>query len=498
MRQISSILGVLIFCLSAYLYGQTVSVYVTSQAGDRITPKPAIHFSNIAADHDRSLREIHIDDRYRDQKIDGFGASFLEAGEVCLRRLDSAVQERVLRSLFDLEQGAGFSAMKTVIGATDFMSAGPYYTYDDYPGDINLLHFSIARDLQPTGLIPYIKRAQKYGTFALQAPMDYPPDWMLFDISKHQDVDPRYFPVLAQYYVRYLSEYKKNGITLDYLSPFNEPGIYTKISAEKIRDFLEDDLGPLLSTQNFSTKIQVGDFGNRSDTERFLRVILRDRMASKYVSSISYHGYEFKDYAKITTLHHQYPTIPIWMTEVDHSYGTDTPRSQALPRYDFEDGDFWGNQIISDLESGASAWIYWNMILDEMGGPYLLSEIHRDEAGNYQHPVVIINQKTKQITYTALYYYLAHFSKFVRPGALRIRCGDAIPRVRCAAFKSPQGAMTTEIVNSRKQSITVQLRWGKKALKTRLMSLSITSLVWQPLPNRDSAKSNMPAAGHHR
>jgi len=166
------------------------------------------------------------------------------------------------------------------------------------------------------------------------------------------------------------------------------------------------------------------------------------------------------------------------MTEVDHSYGTDTPRSKPLPRYDFEDGDFWGNQIISDLESGASAWIYWNMILDEMGGPYLLSEIHRDDAKNYQHPVVIINRKTKRITYTALYYYLAHFSKFVRPGAFRIRCRNAIPKVRCAAFKSPQGAITTEIVNSRKQSITVRLRWGKKTLQPRLPSLSITSLVW--------------------
>jgi glucosylceramidase len=453
-------------------------VYVTSQAGDRVTPKPLLYFSQLSAHYGRSLPEIRVDDIYRYQKIDGFGASFLEAGVICLSRLDPEVQERVLRALFDPEQGAGFSAMKTVIGATDFMSAGPYYTYDDYPGDIKLLHFSIGRDLQPTGLIPYIRRAQKYGRFALQAPMDYPPDWMLFDTGKHQDVEPRYFPVLAQYYVRYLSEYKKNGITIDYLSPFNEPGIYTKISAERIRDFLKNNLGPLLSTQRLSTKIQVGDFGNRLDAERFLHVILRDRAASKYVSSISYHGYEFKDYAKIATLHSQYPTIPIWMTEVDHSYGTDTPRSQALPRYDFEDGDFWGNQIISDLESGASAWIYWNMILDEMGGPYLLSKIHRDDADNYQHPVVIVNQKTKQITYTALYYYLAHFSKFVRPGAFRIRCRYMIPKVRCAAFTSRQGAITTEIVNSRKQSITVRLRWGKKVIKPRLPSLSITSLVW--------------------
>ncbi len=118
------------------------------------------------------------------------------------------------------------------------------------------------------------------------------------------------------------------------------------------------------------------------------------------------------------------------------------------------------------------------MILDETGGPYLLSDIHRDETGNYQHPVVILNRKTKQITYTALYYYLAHFSKFVRPGAFRIRCRSTIPQVRCAAFKSPQGAITSEVVNSQRESVMVWVRWGKKALKTRLSSESITSLVW--------------------
>ena len=166
------------------------------------------------------------------------------------------------------------------------------------------------------------------------------------------------------------------------------------------------------------------------------------------------------------------------MTEVDHSYGTDTSRTQPLPRYDFKDGDFWANQIISDLESGASAWIYWNMILDENGGPYLLSEAHRDDADNYQHPVVVINRRTKQITYTALYYYLAHFSKFVRPGAHRIRSTCRISKVRCAAFKSPEGLIVAELVNSRRRPVDVRLRWRGRVLEPALPPHSITSLIW--------------------
>jgi hypothetical protein len=72
------------------------------------------------------------------------------------------------------------------------MSAGPYYTYDDHPGDVGMKLFSLERDLKPNGLVTYIKRARRYGTFVLQAPMDYPPDWMLFDVKTHQHLDPRF------------------------------------------------------------------------------------------------------------------------------------------------------------------------------------------------------------------------------------------------------------------------------------------------------------------
>lgn len=200
------------------------------------------------------------------------------------------------------------------------------------------------------------------------------------------------------------------------------------------------------------------------------------------------HGYEFKDHDKIATLHERYPDLPFWMTEVDHSYGTDTPRSQPLPRYDYEDGDFWGAQIFCDLEAGASAWIYWNLILNEKGGPYLLSEEHRDGPDNFQHPVIIVNRLTKEVTYTALYYYLAHFSKFVRPGAYRIRTEGAVAGVRCITFKTPAGGMVAEVLNSQTRQVKTELHWRGKALEMTLPPLSITTGLWNPTDRGDATR----------
>ena len=204
---------------SPRLSAQEVTVYVSSKAGDRLALKPALQFG---PRRQTNLPIFRVNDRERDQTIVGFGASFLEAGMICLRSLPLVQQEEVLRKLFDSERGAGFSAMKTVIGATDFMSAGPFYTYDETPGDVEMKHFSIARDLGPNGLITFIKRARTYGRFVLQAPMDYPPDWMLYDVKRRQDLDPEYFDALARYYLCYLRKYEEQSVFVDYLSLFNE------------------------------------------------------------------------------------------------------------------------------------------------------------------------------------------------------------------------------------------------------------------------------------
>jgi glucosylceramidase len=456
---------------SSELTGE-VAIHVSSADGLRLSLQPRMRFGAGQAAEGR-LR-FAVDDSVQLQRIDGFGASFLEAGLVNLNSLpDRAAQDAVLRALFDPKEGAGFSVMKTVIGATDFQAASEdWYTYDDTPGDTRLSHFSISRDLGPNGLITYIKRArQAGGEFQLQAPMDYPPDWMLYDIESNQSINPAYYSVLAMYFVKYLKLYEKNGVHIDYLSPFNEPGTYTKISFAQIRDFIRDYLGPALAARGVTTRIQFSDIGSRADAADNYPSILDDEMARRYIAALPYHGYDWAGWDRITALQSQYPDLPVWMTEiccaVDQTSGMK-----------FESGDFWGNQIFSDMEAGASAWIYWNAILNEQGGPWLNSPIHGDPDPNSQNSVVVIDSSDHTVTYTGLYYYLAHFSKFVRPGARRIATTGAAEGVRVISFQNANGSRVSELMNSRPEPADVQLEWHGLSLRPTLPGTSITTIQW--------------------
>ena len=134
--------------------GPEIAVYSSSQDGDRLTKMSDLSFT---AEKESSITEIKIDEGTSFQKIDGFGATFNEAGMICLNSLNAEIKESVLKMLFDPESGAGYTLMKSPIAACDFASAGPWYTYNDTPGDTSMEHFTIERDLGPNGLITFIK-----------------------------------------------------------------------------------------------------------------------------------------------------------------------------------------------------------------------------------------------------------------------------------------------------------------------------------------------------
>jgi len=178
--------------------------------------------------------------------------------------------------------------------------------------------------------------------------------------------------------------------------------------------------------------------------------VLDDPEARGYVSAMAYHGYRpmEAELDGLDRLVRKYPDLPLWQTEVCHCYYADA-RSVPVPQWHFEDGDYWANQIVTDLESNASAWIYWNMILDENGGPLAGVPAHKNPDVNVQHAVVHVNRKTHRVTHMGVYYYLAHFSKFVRPGSVRMETSGDLDRVRCVSFRSPEGEIVAQLLNSR-------------------------------------------------
>ena len=476
LRQLAFTSMLALACGSWLGAAQEVQVVVSANGGQRLAAGAPLRFIAGAAP---TTNTFAIEEATPLQVMAGFGASFLESGMVCLNSLPRETQETLLQALFDPVRGAGFSAMKTPVGGTDASPAGQWYTYDDSAGDTELKRFSIARDLGTNGLVAYIQRARRYGRFVLQAPMDYPPDWMLLDVETNQDVNPQLYDTLARYYVRYLEEYKRQGIEVDYLSLFNEPGIYTKIRYPEIRDLLKANVAPLLARSGLRTRLMFSEAPTREQAGANYPVVLEDAEARRSVAAIAYHGYDLGHFDAIAGLHTRYPDLPLWMTEICHAYGAGTRKTLKLPNPDFTDGNFWGQQIFSDLEAGASAWIYWNMILDENGGPWLVSPIHHNPDPNVQQPLVIVNRKTHQVTFTGGYYYLAHFSKYVRPGSVRLAVRGSAKDARCLAFGTPKGGRVLQLINSRDGLNRVWVKCQNELLEVPLPPVSIVTCLWK-------------------
>lgn len=452
---------------------QSISVFSSSLDGDRLTKKEDISFkssSEIAA------FVINVDEATKFQKIDGFGATFNEAGMICLNSLPDSAKEKVLQQLFDPQKGAGYTLMKSPIAACDFASAGGWYTYNDTPGDTAMTNFSIKRDLEPNGLITFIKAAEKYNKFEIQSPMDFAPDWMYYAIKPGQkNIKPEYYPALSKYYMKYLQAYADNGVNIKYIDLFNEGENkwYSNVTYAVMGEVIKKYLGPQLEASGLQTKIQCGETAFRPEALQKFPAIMDDPEAKKYIASMAVHGYDsIKHYEAVTELHNKYPGYPIWMTEVCWV---------KVPIHEFKDGEYWGNMIMNDMKNWISGWIYWNMILDNGGGPWLTSVEHGDPDNNRQHPVVIINRDTKEVTYTGLYYYLAHFSKFIKPGAYRINTTGGTDKLNFAAFKNPDGSTVLNIINNGDES-DCQVKWNDKTASQKLKAHSITTLKWDEAP----------------
>lgn len=235
-----------------------------------------------------------------------------------------------------------------------------------------------------------------------------------------------------------------------------------------MKDIIKNFLVPRLQANNLGTKIILGETCFRYSGLESFPEVLDDPEAKKHISKLAVHGYDWNHFSSLTDLHERYPDLPIWMTEICYV---------KMPVNEFSDGENWGNIIMNDIKNWVSGWIYWNMILDQEGGPWLTSPQHGDPDNNHQHPVVIINRDNGEVTYTGLYYYLAHFSKFVRPGAYRINCTGGSPQLNFVGFKNTDGSVILNIINNG-ETIDCRISWRNEMVIKKLNAHSITTFKW--------------------
>ncbi|HUI08286.1 MAG TPA: glycoside hydrolase family 30 protein [Verrucomicrobiae bacterium] len=409
---------------------------------------------------------VFVDPARQFQVIEGFGGAFTEASAVTLQKLSPANRERVLRAYFDPKEGHAYSLCRTHINSCDFSLGN--YAYDEVPGDTELKHFSIARDRR--ALLPMIKDAQKIagGNIKLFASPWSPPAWMKTNgqMNGGGKLKPESRDAWARYYVRFIQEYAKEGVPIWGLTVQNEPAavqpwdscVYT---AEEESDFVRDHLGPTLHGAGLShVKVMIWDHNRDLIVERVCPAY-EDPAAARYIWGAGFHWYGRDKFENIQLVHDAWPDKQLLFTEGCQEGGPHIG--------DWGLGERYARSMINDLNRWAVGWVDWNMVLDETGGP--------NHVGNFCSAPIIADTKKDELLFQSSYYYIGHFSRFIRPGAQRVLCSTNRDDVEAAAFDNPDGTLAVIVLNRTDVGHKFTLNLNGRSADSTIPSHSISTYV---------------------
>ena len=411
--------------------------------------------------------DIFVDPSKTFQTMIGIGGALTDAAAETFYKVPVDKQQEILTAYFDPQNGIGYTLGRTHIHSCDFSSASYTYVKD---GDKQLASFDIAPDLKYR--VPFIKAvmAKAGNHFTLFASPWSPPAWMKDNgnMLHGGKLLPEYYESWAQYYVKFIRAYEKEGVPIWGLTVQNEPlanqtwesCIYT---AEEERDFVKNDLGPALRSAGYKDKKVIVWDHNRGLMYNRASVILDDPAAAKYVWGVGYHWYVDDSFENVKRVKESYPRTHLLFTE-----GCNAPFDQGKIN-DWQWGEVYANSMIHDFNNGAEGWTDWNVLLDEKGGP--------NHVQNYCFAPIHADTRTGQLTYMNSYYYIGHFSKFIRPGAKRIVSSSSTDKLQTTAFLNPDGKIAVVVFNPNDQAMAFNLRLGGKAAKTSSPAHSIVTLV---------------------
>ena len=501
---------------------EPVQIFQTSRAGDRLTETTPAK----TTDHTTGSILIDLDQRF--QTIAGFGASFTESSAWCLAILPESSRREVLKKFFSPRAGAGFSLMRTHINSCDY-SLG-HYTYIE-PGDIELKTFSIHEDKKGVGgnensevrgiplqtpnydLLPLIHEAQAVpaASFEILASPWSPPSWMKTGehsemvgghLRKDEDGKGRriYWDAWARYLVQYLKAYAREGVPVWGLTPQNEPGHAEHArwdtcywSADEQLIFIKDYLGPELEKAGFIDRSNLGAglklFAydhNKADLLDIAGAILANSEAASYIYGSAFHWYAINLGGKtnyrgkdLAILQNKHPGKVLLHSESSIDIHPDAPVEQYWDpnNRDWTQGLFtpfsqYAIDIITDLNNGAIGYIDWCMILSNTGGP--------NPYDNFNSAAALVDPVEQSITYTPLYYLLSHFSKYVRPGAVRLGFNAALPQnVHVTALQNTDGSVAIILFNDNVTPEKITIQAAEKSATTLISADAVQTILFQ-------------------
>jgi len=466
-----------------------VEVYETSENGNKLTR--IVEFSKVD-----SSAVIKILPEQKFQTITGFGGSFTESSAYLLNKLSKKNRDTILQAYF-ADDGARYSLTRTHIASCDFSLNN--YTYAPVEGDVEMKHFSIDEDRDD--LIPMIKEAQaisKDGFKIISSPWTSPP-WMK-DNKKYVGgkLLPKYYDAFALYFSKYLDAYKAEGIDIWGLTPVNEPHgngnnwESMHFNPQEETDFVQNHLGPKLEADGYGKVNILGYDQNRHGLKEWVDAMFKDEASSKYFAGTAIHWYESTyDYfpEELQYAHNKAPNK--YLIETEGCIDSEIPKWNDDKWYWSKEATDWGfdwredekkylhpkyapvnryaRDIIGCLNNWVDGWVDWNMVLDRQGGPNWFK--------NWCGAPVIVDPVKDEVYFTPLYYTMAHFSKYIRPGAEVIGVENADKALMVTAAKNPDGSIAVVIFNEGKSSIDFTLMLGEDTVKVKIHQHAIQTII---------------------
>jgi len=410
-----------------------------------------------------AFTNIDIDSTQQFQTIDGFGYTLTSGSAYVINRLSATDKASLLQELFgNQENSISINYLRLSIGASDLSAS--VYSYDDMPAgqtDLTLDHFSLTPD--KTELIPLLKEILAINpAIKLLATPWSPPVWMKDNgNSVGGSLKPEYYEVYAKYFVKYIQAMKAEGITIDAITPQNEPlhpgnnpSMY--MTAGQQAAFIKNNLGPAFQAASVSTKIIVYDHNcNRPD---YPLAILNDPAAKAFVNGSAFHLYE-GDISALSQVHTAHPDKQVYFTE----------------QYTASNGNFGGdlkwhlkNVIIGSLRNWSRVALEWNLANDAAFGPHTPGGCTTCKGA-----LTIGGSVTRNVAY----YIVAHASKFVPAGSVRIASNIA-GNLQNVAFLTPAGKKVLIVSNDGNSPETFNIRYKGKWVTHSLAAGSVGTYVW--------------------
>ena len=254
---------------------------------------------------------IEIDSTVAYQTVDGFGYTLTGGSAFLINRLPASQKTSLLQELFgNGENSISISYLRVSIGASDL--SAEVFSYDDMPAgqtDVNLANFNLSKDT--VDVIPLLKEILQISpNIKIMGSPWSAPVWMKDNGSSiGGSLQPQYYGVYAQYFVKYIQAMKARGITIDAITPQNEPqhggnNPSMVMSAVQQADFIKNHLGPAFQAASITTKIIIWD--HNCDNPNYPITILNDPAAKQYINGSAFHLYAGNINA-LSTVHAAHP-----------------------------------------------------------------------------------------------------------------------------------------------------------------------------------------------